>query len=96
LLNLSIELQTTDTQETKATKALLDCGASGLFMGKDYIACEGLNTKKLSEPIEVTNIDGTPNEASPITEIADVIFCYKGHSERAIFASPKLARTTLF
>jgi hypothetical protein len=28
-LNLSIELQTTDTQETKAAKALLDCGASG-------------------------------------------------------------------
>jgi hypothetical protein len=57
------------------TKALLDCGASGLFMGKDYIACEGLNMKKLSEPIEV----GT------ITEIADIILCYKGHSERAIF-----------
>jgi hypothetical protein len=55
-------------------------------MGKDYIAREGLNTKKLSEPIEVTNIDGTPNEAGLITEIADVILCYKGHSERAIFA----------
>jgi hypothetical protein len=34
---------------------------------------EGLNTKKLSELIEVMNVDGTPNEAGLITEIADII-----------------------
>jgi hypothetical protein len=86
LFNLLIELQTTDMQEMKAAKALLDCRASGLFMGEDYITCKGLNTKKLSELIEVTNVDGTPNEAGPITEIADIILHYKGHSEHAIFA----------
>jgi hypothetical protein len=54
-------------------------------MGKDYIAHEGFNTKKLSEPIKVMNVDGTPNEAGLITEIADVILHYKGHSECTIF-----------
>jgi hypothetical protein len=37
-------------------------------------------------PIPVRNVDGTPNEAGPITEVVDIILCYKGHSERAIFA----------
>jgi hypothetical protein len=82
-------------QETKAAKALLDCRASGLFMGKDYIACEGLNTKKLSEPIEVTNIDGTPNEAGPITEIVDIVLCCKGHSECAIFAVTQTSKDNI-
>ena len=85
-LNLPIQLQTTDTQLTKSTKALLDCGATGLFMGKDFTQRENINTKKLSTPIPVRNVDGTPNEAGPITEVVDIILRYKGHSERAVFA----------
>jgi hypothetical protein len=85
-LNLPIQLQTTDTQLTKATKALPDCRATGLFMGKDFTQWENINTKKLSMLIPVRNVDGTLNEASPITEVVDIILNYKGHSERAIFA----------
>jgi hypothetical protein len=94
-LNLSIKLQTTDMQETKAAKALLDCGASGLFMGKDYIAHKGLKMRKLSELIEVMNVDGMLNQAGPITEIVDVIFRYKGHSEYAIFAVTQTSKDNI-
>ena len=38
--HLAVELQTTDTQETKAAKALLDSGATGLFMEKEYTTRE--------------------------------------------------------
>jgi hypothetical protein len=73
-------------QLTKATKALLDCGATRLFMGKDFTQRENINTKKLSMPILVCNVNGTLNEAGPITEVVDIILNYKGHSECTIFA----------
>ena len=85
-LRLPVQLQTTDTQLVKATQALLDCGATGLFISKDYAKKEQIETKKLSTPIPVRNVDGTLNEAGPIAEVADVILRYKGHSERAVFA----------
>src|SRR5215471_15034385 len=72
-LRLQVELQTTDTQDMKAAKALLDSGASGLFANRKYIDREQLNTRKLSEPIVVRNVDGTPNEAGPIKEVLDVV-----------------------
>jgi Retroviral aspartyl protease len=81
-----VELQTTDTQLTKSTKALLDCGATGLFMGKDFTEREQIETKKLSVPIPVRNVDGTLNEAGPITEVADMVLHYQNHSERTVFA----------
>src|SRR5262245_16821221 len=74
-----------DTQLVKATQALLDCRATGLFISKDYTKKEQIETKKLSTPIPVRNIDGTLNEAGPIAKVADVILCYKGHSEHAVF-----------
>jgi len=85
-LKLQVEIQTTDTQEVKSAKALLDCGASGLFAHWRFIEREHLNTRPLSEPIPVNNVDGTPNEARPITEVLDVVLRYKGHSKRAVFA----------
>jgi hypothetical protein len=75
-----------DTQLIKSTKALLDCGATGLFMGKDFAEREQIETKRLSVLIPVQNVDGMPNEAGPITEVVDMILCYKGHSECTIFA----------
>jgi hypothetical protein len=84
--HLPVELQTTDTQMNKSARALLDCGATGLFMGKNFATRERINTKKLSVPIVVRNVDGSPNEAGPITEVADLILRFKGHYERTIFA----------
>jgi hypothetical protein len=36
-LHLKVELQTTDTREVLATNALLDCGATGLFIDMEYV-----------------------------------------------------------
>src|SRR5882757_7266230 len=36
-LNIKVKIVTTDTQETKSVKALLDCRAEGLFINQDYI-----------------------------------------------------------
>jgi hypothetical protein len=36
-LTLKIELQTVDTGETKSVKALLDSGATGMFIDQEYV-----------------------------------------------------------
>jgi hypothetical protein len=43
-LTLKIELQTTDTGEVKSVKALLDSGATGMFIDRDYVKTNGLST----------------------------------------------------
>src|SRR5215471_2214135 len=88
-LQLEVQLQTTDTREEKSTTALLDCGATGLFINEEYVEREGINTKRLSTPTPVYNVDGTPNKAGPITHVADLILRYKGHEERTTFAVTK-------
>jgi hypothetical protein len=46
----------------------------------------------LTKPIPIYNIDGTANDASAITDIADVILCYKNHSEHTQLAVTHLGK----
>lgn len=89
-LSLKVEIQTTDTAEVKALSALLDCGATGLFIDAEYVHKHCLTTRKLSQPIPVYNVDGSANEAGSISEIVDLILRYQNHSERAQFAVTSL------
>ncbi|KAF8222683.1 hypothetical protein L208DRAFT_1320950, partial [Tricholoma matsutake] len=61
--------------------ALLDCRATGLFMDTDYVKEQKLTTQRLSCPIPMNNMDGTPNKAGPIEEIMEVILRYCNHLE---------------
>ncbi|GJJ13855.1 hypothetical protein Clacol_008112 [Clathrus columnatus] len=61
-LEIPVELQSTDTAAQFATKALLDTGASGLFIDIDYIKKNNLPTIQLLKPQTVYNVDGTENE----------------------------------
>ena len=57
------------------TSALVDCGATGLFIDTEYVRLNNISTRRLTSPIPVYNVDRTANEAGAITEIADVILC---------------------
>jgi len=61
---LPIEVSTTDTSEMHSVKALLDSGAMGNFIDRDFIRMKGINTQSISHPIPVYNVDGSPNETS--------------------------------
>ena len=65
-LTLKIELQTMDTGESKSVTALLDSGATGMFIDQEYMKASSFTTKTLSNPIPVHNVDGTQNEAGSI------------------------------
>jgi hypothetical protein len=66
-LHLKVELQTTDTREVLATNALLDCGATGLFIDMEYVKQKWLTVQNLARPIPVYNVDGALNEAGAIS-----------------------------
>jgi hypothetical protein len=62
-----------DTGEVHLTTALLDLGATGMFVNSDFVKWERLTTRPLSRPIPVYNVDRSPNEAGSITEVVDVV-----------------------
>src|SRR5271155_23155 len=94
-LKLKIELETTDTVEVKSANVLVDCGATGEFIDRHYAKSCGFHLLKLSKPIPVYNIDGTPNEAGSVTEVVDLILRYKNHSERTLLAVSSLGKQKL-
>src|SRR5271163_1772770 len=94
-LKLKIELETTNMAEVKSANALVDCGGTGEFIDRHYAKSCGFHLLKLSKPIPVYNIDGTPNEAGSVTEVVDLILWYKNHSERTLFAVSSLGKQKL-
>jgi len=72
-LYLWVEIENTETQRKQGICALVDCGATGLFIDREYVKSNRLPTKKLSRPIPVFNVDGTANEAGSISEVVELI-----------------------
>lgn len=64
---------------------MLDSGASTLFLNKHFVDKHKVTTRKLAKPIEVFNIDGTPNKAGMITEVAVLNLEVGEHKEKAVF-----------
>jgi len=84
-----------DTSELHSIKALLDSGATGSFIDRDFVHSKGINTWTLSRNIPVFNVDSSPNEARQISEVVDVLFHYKTHSERMLLAVFRLGKQSL-
>jgi hypothetical protein len=57
---LPITLETENEKKVK-TQALIDCGAGGTFIDKDFAYQNGFTMKHLDRSIWVFNVDGTPN-----------------------------------
>jgi len=65
-----------------SVEAPIDLGATGLFIDIEYIQSKNRQTAPLPRVIpSVMYIDGTPNEEGHITDVIDLIFQYKNHSE---------------
>jgi len=63
-------------------KALLDSGATGMFMDKRTVAKHGFRLQKLEKPIAIRNVDGTNNSRGAIMHQVKCNVFYKGHVER--------------
>ena len=82
---LNVTLQKPDTHEKIEGKALLDCGATGLFMDKKFAEEKGFTLQTLEFPIKVRNVDGTWNKGGEITHETSVVLEYDYHEERLTF-----------
>src|SRR5258706_12272078 len=85
-LNMSIELQTTTSLCSVSTSALLDSGATGMFVNRAFAQKHKLGTCPLPNPVPVHNIDGTPNENGSIMEEVKVMPQYGHPTEKAHLA----------
>jgi len=84
-----------DTLEEASTEAMVDTGSTRDFIDRDFVEKAKLPTRKLSQPIPVYNVDGTPNEAGSIDRVVDVIMTYKGHSERILLTVTQLGKQSM-
>ena len=68
-MSISIEISGGNIdQKTVKTKTLLDTGAGGKFIDQNFVRNQKIKTKNLEHPIEVFNVDGTPNKQGTITK----------------------------
>jgi len=63
-------------------KALVDSGASTLFLNKKFVDRNNVDTKRLKRALPVRNIDGTSNSQGPITDYAELGLKIGDHYEQ--------------
>ena len=75
--------------------AMVDSGATGLFMDKRFADREGLRRLRLKKPLPVYNIDGTLNQSGSITEFVQIAITVDGHKHWADFLVTDLGQEDL-
>jgi hypothetical protein len=81
--------------KVKSANTLIDCGAIREFIDHHCAKSSQFQLLKLSEPIPIFNIDGTPNKDGAVMEVVGLILPYKSHSEHALFAVSNLRKQKL-
>jgi len=66
-------------------KALIDSGATRMFIDIEFVRLKNIETHWLPRAIPVYNVNRMPNKARHITEVIDLIVQYKDHSEWVTF-----------
>jgi hypothetical protein len=61
-INISIFGKSLKQEKEVKTTALLDTGAGGKFIDQNFVRNQKFETKELKYPIEVFNVNGTPNK----------------------------------
>ena len=64
---MKVGLEKLENHEGVTVKALLDSGATGLFMDTTFAKEKGFRMEKLKRPLLVKNVDGTKNAGGAIT-----------------------------
>jgi len=93
-LMINVGLHTMDTHCMVDVKALLDSGATGMFMNKKFAEGNGIAMQLLDKPIRVYNVDGTLNQGGSITHEVTLMLLHKGHKEKAVFEVCDLGKST--
>jgi len=80
---MKVGLEKLESHEGIAVKALLDSGATGLFMDTTFTREKGFKMKKLKNLLLVKNMDETVNIGGAIMHQVECNMFFKGHVKRA-------------
>ena len=94
-LNLQVELMSPTSLASITTSALLDSGATGMFINQDFVWRHWLETTPLPQPVLLCNVDGSANEHGSIMEEVHALLCFGQHSERAQFTVTNLGQQSV-
>jgi len=92
---LEVGIKKLDNHEGVTVKALLDSGATGIFVDKKFVEEYGFKLEKLDRPVEVKNVDRTSNSGGNITHELECNVFYRGHHERLRMDVCNLGRTKM-
>jgi len=92
-VQMKVGLEKVDTHKGIMVDMLLDSGAMGLFMDKEFVERKGFRMEKLERPVKMTNVNGTHNSGGDITHEVTCNIYYREHTERAKFDMCNLGRT---
>jgi len=79
---MKVGLEKLENHEGVAVRALLDSGATGLFMDMTFAKEKGFKMERMRKPLMVKNVDGTINVGGAITHQVECNMFFKGHVER--------------
>jgi len=88
-----VGLEKLENYEEVTVRALLDSGATGLFMDTTFAREKGFKMEKLKKPLLVRNVDGTVNAGGAIMHQVECNMFFKGHMERARMDVCNLGKT---
>jgi len=90
---MRVGLEKLESHEGIVVKALLDSGATGLFIDTTFAREKGFKIEKLKNPLLVRNVDGTVNAGGAIMHQVEYNMFFKGHMERARMDICNLGKT---
>ena len=90
---MKVELEKLESHKGVAVKALLDSGATGLFMDMTFVREKGFKMERIKNPLLVKNVDGTVNVGGAITYQVECNMFFKGHVERVRMDMCNLGKT---
>jgi len=92
---LNIGVEKLDMHEGVTVKALLDSGATRIFIDRRMVTRHRFKLQKLKRLIAVRNMDGTNNSRGAITHQVEVNIYYKNHMERIRMDGYNLGKTEI-
>ena len=92
-LELSAWIESTNTGHRFPARILVDSGASGMFIDRDFAEENGITLYRLESPIPVRNADGSDNRGGPIKYDTDLWIETLAHRECARLEVTNLRRT---
>jgi len=90
---MKVGLEKLENHKGVIVKALLDSGATGLFIDMTFAREKEFKIERMKNPLLVKNVDGTVNMGGAITHQVECNMFFKGHVERVRMDMCNLGKT---